>query len=152
MESIYSKIIDGKLFSQQRYIKISTCTGRDVLLESEPVPKYGRITKVSDLLAGLEKFSHRIDNAFDYINQISGQLQSTDGLNTSETTLSSHAQEANDARSIAESTNSDGFLPDGKRHSSSGLLLIPNQVSMSLPEVSEVNIASSNGRKRKTHD
>lgn len=149
VESIYSDIIEAKIYSQERYIKISTCRGRDVLLSSEEIPDYDKIMTIEDLLAGLEKFNRRIDKAFEYTEQISNHLRSgEDELLNDQPSINS----SQELESIQDSINSDGILPDGRRHSVVSDHVVPSQASISLPEVAEVNIASYNGRKRKTQD
>ncbi|CCH45611.1 COP9 signalosome complex subunit 7 [Wickerhamomyces ciferrii] len=82
IESIYSNILDAKLFNQEQILKINYSIGRDVLLENDDLEKieqqYGKIVKINDLIDGLNKFGGKIDKGIDYIDEISNNLKDDD--------------------------------------------------------------------------
>lgn len=77
-ESIYSNIIDAKLYNEQEYVKIYSSIGRDVLLNDEQDNKYGPNIRVSDLVKGLEAFGQRVDRALDYISEVDSSINKND--------------------------------------------------------------------------
>lgn len=95
-ESIYSNIIDAKLYNEQEYVKVYSSIGRDVLLNDEPEKKYGPNTKVSDLIVGLEAFGERVDRALEYINEVDSSINKDD--TTTETSKEQTPVTPNDQR------------------------------------------------------
>jgi len=73
-ESIYSGILDAKLYNEQEFIKVYSSIGRDVLLNNEPGKKYGPNRRVFDLVKGLESFGGRVDKGLEYITEVKNNI------------------------------------------------------------------------------
>lgn len=79
-ESIYNKIIDAKLNSQEQLIKISTSKGRDVLQSDDPrfdniQRKYPEVQTDKNLFDNLRSFKDRIAKADKYLNEIKDSFE-----------------------------------------------------------------------------
>lgn len=81
-ESIYSKIIDAKLYNQEEFVRIYSSIGRDVLLNHEPDKKYGTNKRISDLIGGLQAFGARVEKGQQYINEVRSSVVTDDAANS----------------------------------------------------------------------
>lgn len=73
-ESIYSRIIDAKLYNEQGIVQVYSSIGRDVLLDNETEKKYGSNKRVSDLIQGLRSFGAKVEKGQKYIDGVQSSI------------------------------------------------------------------------------
>ncbi|CAM9023036.1 unnamed protein product [Wickerhamomyces anomalus] len=73
-KSIYSRIIDAKLYNEQGVVQVYSSIGRDVLLDNETEKKYGSNKRVSDLIQGLRSFGAKVEKGQKYIDEVQSSI------------------------------------------------------------------------------